>query len=669
MSASNSLRSKSCASFNPKLFVVTILVGLMTALSAPAKSVELPTGGIKTDDLFIVDCLLPGQVRQLGGEFTYLSARRPIRTSAKDCAIRGGEYVAFDRANYGTALKVWLPPANQGDANAMNYVGEIYEKGLGVSPDFELAKSWYEKAAAKGNSSAMINLGSLFERGLGVDTDMVAAMNWYRKASGIKGSDLEVVTETDRAERRARAEELEVLRTETTALRAQLLDSRSKLATVQSELASNESALKSSQAAVASLQGASAQAAAARTRITELESAIAAQRESVANLQGSAGEALVKLGIDPNKRGSAPKGTKPQINVITPKLALTRAGVLAAPLLTQVASYQVIGRVYPSEGLRSLRVNDQDVRAQIDTDGIFEINVTVAQGDTPVSIEAVAQDGLSTVESFILSTDAQVQAQVQRVTSKLFARRMRGDLGKFHALVIGNNSYSGFPVLQTAVADAQEISGILQKRFGFKVTTLINASRAQTIAKLSELTTTLKKSDNLLIYFAGHGQIDAMGKGFWVPIDGQVNNPASWVGNDVVTDFLGAMQAKHVMVVADSCYSGTLSGRAVRPIASTAKDDDILAVSRVKARTVLSSGGLAPVLDKDTGNHSIFATAFIRVLNSDEGLLEGARLHEQLSAQVVQRSTAARLPQRPQYSALKHAGHEGSEFFFLPSDA
>lgn len=664
-----SFPTKARALFNAKLFLLTVIAGLLSAPFAPAKPVELPTGGIKTDDLFIVDCLLPGQVRQLGGEFTYLSARRPIRTSAKDCAIRGGEYVAFDRANYGTALKVWLPPANQGDANAMNYVGEIYEKGLGVAPDFELAKSWYEKAAAKGNSSAMINLGSLFERGLGIEPDMVAAMNWYRKASGLKGSDLEVVTESDRAERRARAEELEQLRIETTALRGQLLDARGKLASVQSELAANESALKASRAAVASLQGASAQAQAAKARVAELETVIATQRESVANLQGSAGEALVKLGIDPNKRGSAPKGTKPQINVITPRLALTRAGVLAAPLLTQVASYQVIGRVYPSEGLRSLRVNDQDVRAKIDGDGIFEINVTVAQGDTAVSIEAVAQDGLSTVENFVLSSEAQAQTQAQRVTSKLFARRMRGDLGKFHALVIGNDSYTAFPALQTAVADASEISSILQKRFGYKVTTLLNASRAQTIAKLSELTTTLKKSDNLLIYFAGHGQIDGMGKGFWVPVDGQVSNPASWIGNDVVTDFLGAMQAKHVLVVADSCYSGTLSGRAVRPIASTAKDDDILAVSRVKARTVLSSGGLAPVLDKDTGKHSIFATAFIRALNTDDGLLEGAKLAEQLSAQVVQRSTAARLPQRPQYSALKHAGHEGSEFFFLPTDA
>jgi hypothetical protein len=123
------------------------------------------------------------------------------------------------------------------------------------------------------------------------------------------------------------------------------------------------------------------------------------------------------------------------------------------------------------------------------------------------------------------------------------------------------------------------------------------------------------------------------------------------------------------MVVADSCYAGTLSGAAIRPIPVTAKDEDVLFISRVKARTVLASGGLAPVLDSGGNGHSIFATAFIRALNSGDGLMDGYRLYEDINTQVVQRSAAARLPQRPQYSALKHAGHEGSEFFFLPKDA
>jgi hypothetical protein len=81
------------------------------------------------DKLFIVDCLLPGQIRKLGSQITYLTARRPVKTSAGDCEVRGGEYVAYDRANQTTALKIWLPIAETGDPEAEAYVGEIYEKG------------------------------------------------------------------------------------------------------------------------------------------------------------------------------------------------------------------------------------------------------------------------------------------------------------------------------------------------------------------------------------------------------------------------------------------------------------------------------------------------------------------------------------------------------------
>ena len=35
--------------------------------------------GASADDLLIVDCLLPGQVRKLGRRQTYITQRRPIR--------------------------------------------------------------------------------------------------------------------------------------------------------------------------------------------------------------------------------------------------------------------------------------------------------------------------------------------------------------------------------------------------------------------------------------------------------------------------------------------------------------------------------------------------------------------------------------------------------------
>ncbi len=102
------------------------------------------------DDLLVVDCLLPGQIRRLGTQMTYLSARRPIQTTAQDCAIRGGEYVAYDRATYQSALRLWMPLAETGDPDAQNKDGEIYERGLGGQPDYEMAALWYRRAAKQG---------------------------------------------------------------------------------------------------------------------------------------------------------------------------------------------------------------------------------------------------------------------------------------------------------------------------------------------------------------------------------------------------------------------------------------------------------------------------------------------------------------------------------------
>ena len=129
------------------------------------------------------------------------------------------------------------------------------------------------------------------------------------------------------------------------------------------------------------------------------------------------------------------------------------------------------------------------------------------------------------------------------------------------------------------------------------------------------------------------------------------------------------MEAKHVLVIADSCYSGILSGSAIRPIPADAAEQDLLFVSRVKARTVLTSGGLQPVLDEGGNGHSVFAQAFLTALNQNDTLVEGYRLYQDVAQLVTQRSMVLGLPQTPQYTALKHVGHEGSEFFFIPKEA
>ena len=198
------------------------------------------------EDLLIVDCLLPGSIRKMGKQAVFQGARRPIRTTQADCEIRGGEYVSYDRANYQTALKVWMDQATAGSAEAQNYVGEIYSKGLGTAPDYEMAALWFKKSAEQGFKRAKINLGYLYEQGLGVEHDMTRALNLYREASGISGDDI-VFASTVKLQMQAKEAEISGLRQSVQESEAEAARLRSENQQLKGQLDNRRAALEQSE--------------------------------------------------------------------------------------------------------------------------------------------------------------------------------------------------------------------------------------------------------------------------------------------------------------------------------------------------------------------------------------------------------------------------------------
>ena len=91
---------------------------------------------------------------------------------------------AYDRKDYATALKLWRPLAEQGDAAAQADLGYVYQTGRGVEREQAEAIKWYRRAADQGNASAQNNLGVSYEHGRGVPRDYAAAADWFRKAAG-----------------------------------------------------------------------------------------------------------------------------------------------------------------------------------------------------------------------------------------------------------------------------------------------------------------------------------------------------------------------------------------------------------------------------------------------------------------------------------------------------
>jgi len=247
--------------------------------------------------------------------------------------------------------------------------------------------------------------------------------------------------------------------------------------------------------------------------------------------------------------------------------------------------------------------------------------------------------------------------------------RTRVKLGNYHALLIGNSEYSSLPPVQTAESDVTALARLLEEDFGFSVTTLYNATSLEILTALGNLSKELEEKDNLLIYYAGHGELDELtGMGYWLPVDAAKDQSTFWISSREISNFLEVLPPAHILVVADSCYSGALTRSSlVRFDAADEKQRGrwIRELSERRSRTALTSGGLQPVLDTGGGGHSVFARAFLDALAEVDGTLPAYSLWTTVRAPVTLETRWLRNEQVPQYAPIQYAGHESGEFFFV----
>jgi len=92
-------------------------------------------------------------------------------------------YNAFSRGDYATALREWLPLAQQGDARAQGNLGGMYDLGLGVPRNSAEAVKWYQRAAEQGLAGAQYDLGVMYHQGRGIPQNYGQAIHWFRRAA------------------------------------------------------------------------------------------------------------------------------------------------------------------------------------------------------------------------------------------------------------------------------------------------------------------------------------------------------------------------------------------------------------------------------------------------------------------------------------------------------
>lgn len=611
---------------------------LFTACGGGVKTIDVTTiKGANIDDLYIVDCLLPGSVRTLGRKLSYIAPRRVIKTSGSECGIRGGEYVAYDRANYQTALKIWMPIAKEGDPKAQSYVGEIYEKGLGTQPNYQKAAIWYQKAANQGYSRAKMSLGSLYERGLGVSRNNATALALYRDASGLTNQDVEFVTPAQRQARVAQNQQL-------TQTKRDLQIAQGRIG----QLGQDVSELQAEAKRLASLPPKVVTKTIYNTRTVTVNDP---QQEQV----------IQNLAREINKLKKESKQTKIKI-VRIPQAASNDNNAQTSALLAKNAQLE-----------KELAKKEANIkRAEKKMATLQAKTSRPVKTSKPVAI-ASPKKRLAKIKVKLEKKKKELKKEEKKIARLRSVNKSTSNnsnlsgvnFGKYYALVIGNDNYTNFSNLKTPVSDAKSVASVLRSQYGFKTSILKNASKRKMLSAFNTFVKRLSPKDNLLIYYAGHGQLN--GGGHWLPSDAKESNKKSWIPNTQLTNFIDAMKAKHVLVVADSCYSGTLSQSSIpRPLLNAKRNRAWFdAVSTTKVRVVMSSGGVKPVLDSGSGNHSVFANAFLGALRSGSPVMEGAGLYQALRQQVKTASRARGNTQNPIYAPIKFAGHQAGDFIFL----
>ncbi|MBI3776330.1 MAG: caspase family protein [Gammaproteobacteria bacterium] len=646
----------------------TLLALILLLGCAPGGNhiINVDTGDdTEADKLLIVDCLLPGQIKKLGTGTTYVTPRRPAKVTALDCQERGGEYVSYAQANAGSALKVWLTAAQEGDPVAQTYVGEIYEKGLGLQPNYPLALQWYSKASEQGYARAKLNIGYLYERGLGVKQNIITAMNFYRDASGLSDTPMEfaVNLEGDATSGgaelfRALKNDLEAEKQKIQALRGQMEEAESQVEEKRREMESKSKKLDQERKELAKNSS--------QEKLKQVEEQLEKRRKEVVRLNADIDDyknELARLQVPAPKIAVA----GPTIQLINPSLINLRGASASITVPPDTKTREVIGRVLAPAGIKNFTVNKNVEK--LNEQGVFRVLLALNAERTPVQLAAVDSQGKSSVLEFAL-----VWAKGPPLPAVIAPNNDADGDSHNYALVIGNNNYTQFQKLTTPMNDAKTVAEVLSQRYGYKTTTVMNANRYALLAALNRLGQKLTDKDNLLIYYAGHGELDKeKSTGYWMPVDADLKDQRKWIPNSAITDIINALPAKRVLVIADSCYSGALTRTAVPQFDTNLSEADRLswlrAVSKSRARVALTSGGLQPVADSGGGTHSVFASVFLQVLQENSSVLEGQRLYNEVAARLATNPIALQIGQVPQYAPIRHAGHESGEYFFLPRRA
>ncbi|MBF0622290.1 MAG: caspase family protein [Magnetococcales bacterium] len=340
---------------------------------------------------------------------------------------------------------------------------------------------------------------------------------------------------------------------------------------------------------------------------------------------------------------------KPQFNGLPVTLEIDTFGAVT-----------VRGTVSDQSALDMVRINGTAVAVE-GNQAQFQLEFPVRPGQKAIHLMAMDEHGLR--------TDQWLEIDFKGMDMSVFwsdtAAVSSAGNGISMALLIGNSDYAHWGKLVTPSYDIDSLANVLQNSYGYEVLKLIDTSKNELLEILeSYLVDKTRDVDNLLIYYAGHGLLYKK-RGYWIPVDGLMDDPALWVSNQRITRALRRLPARNVMVISDSCYSGTMIQNKPTKKENTTFEESL---SQMWSRTGMAASdaeevALEPVLSEGEVGNSLFADVLLDVLDGNRGRISASLVYENVS------EILEPFPQNPQYGPIGRAGHDlGADFTFTRTE-
>lgn len=313
---------------------------------------------------------------------------------------------------------------------------------------------------------------------------------------------------------------------------------------------------------------------------------------------------------------------------------------------SNVEKVDVVGEISDESRIRFVSINKEIL--MVNETGMFVTSLYLRAGHNEINMKAMDEHNNMQEKTITIEYNPPVVTLADIINQE----------STYYGLLIGIEDYAdpNLEDLDNPIRDAEELYHALTANYTFEednVKILKNPNRTQIIRELDLLRSRITSSDNLLIFYAGHGYYDEQAEvGYWLPADATRETTADWFPNSTLVNHLKAINSKHTLLITDACFAGSI----FKSRAASMQEVVYERIYEIPSRKAMTSGTLTEVPDE-----SAFIKYLIQHLNDNtETYLSSEELFSGMKRAVISNSNVL-----PRYGDIQNVGNQGGDFIFL----